>query len=391
MKLKIILLASLFVTVANAQSQMENVLMEIKKNNKTIQSNAKYWEAEKIQYKTGNSLYNPTAEYDYLKGSPAEAGNQTDVTITQSFDFPTAYSKKNQLAKERSTQADLNLNAQRQEILLEAKKTCIELVYRNKLQIPLDKRKQSTEKWLSNFKKRLDKGDGNILDVNKAELQLIDIKKQFQENQSEITRLTEKLTSLNGGNPIALTDTIYFDLAAIPDFETLEKEFEENDPARKILEQEKTVAEKQIELSKALALPKMEIGYRYQGILGQTYNGFHSGITLPLWESRNTVKLQKARMMHADTEIAAHKNEHFFEIKQLYGRYENLKVILADYKDKINAKENIRLLDKAFALGHISTLEYFMETNYYNTVFNDYLETERQYYEVVAELLRYKL
>jgi len=271
-----------------SQSSIDKVLSEISRNNKTIQANQKFSEAQKIQYKTGISLYNPTVEYDYLKGSPANAGNQTDFTIAQSFDFPTAYTKKNQLANQQIAQTDIQQKIVTQNLLLEAKKICIELVFRNKLQIPLAQRKQATEKWLENFRKKLKNGDGNILDVNKAEVQLIDIKKQHLENQAEIAKLHQKLTSLNGGNDIVFNDTDYFNIPAIPDFETLEKEIEENDPQRKFLEQEKAVNEKQLEVSKALALPKMEVGYHYQGILGQTYNGIHTGISLPIWESINT-------------------------------------------------------------------------------------------------------
>nr|WP_315155101.1 TolC family protein [uncultured Flavobacterium sp.] len=278
-----------------------------------------------------------------------------------------------------------------QELLLEAKKICIELVYRNKLQVPLAKRKEATEKWLANFRKKLSTGDGTILEVNKAEIQLLEIKKQFQDNASIIMKLNEQLTSLNGGTDLLITDVVYFEIPAIPDFETLEKEIEAQDYLKKTLEQEKVIAQKQMDVSKALALPKMEVGYHYQGILGQTYNGIHTGISLPLWESRNTVKLQKAKMTFAESVLTDHTNEHYYEIKQLYGRYESLKGILNDYEKINQSLEPIKLLDKALSAGQISVLEYFVELNYYNTTFNSYLEIEKEYYEVVATLLKYKL
>ncbi|HEY0092617.1 MAG TPA: TolC family protein, partial [Flavobacterium sp.] len=241
----------LFTLQASAQSNMDNVLSSIKKNNKTIQSITQYWNAQKLQYRTGIYLANPTIEYDYLKGSPAEAGNQTDFTVNQSFDFPTSYFKKKQLAEQQLLQGDLHLRATNQEILFEVQQVLIELVFRNRLQIPLNNRLQSTEKWLSSFQKRLKQGDGNVLDVNRAELRLIQIKKNYNTNLSAILRLQEKLTSLNGSEALVFNDTVYFDVPAIPDFETLEKEIEENDPLRKVLQQEKIIAEKQVEVSKA--------------------------------------------------------------------------------------------------------------------------------------------
>ncbi|WP_338409219.1 TolC family protein [uncultured Flavobacterium sp.] len=373
-----------------AQSTIDKALTEIAKNNKTIQANTNYWNAQKVQYKTGNSLYNPTVEYDYLQGTPANAGNQTDIVITQSFDFPTVYGKKNQLAKELTNQADFELKAANQTLLFEAKKVCIELVYRNKLQLPLTKRKEATAKWLAHFKKKLEVGDGTILDINKAEIQLLEIKKQFQDNASAVAKLNEQLTSLNGGNALVITDVAYFDIPVIPDFETLEKEIDAHDYLKKKLELEKVIAQKQMDVSKAMALPKMEVGYHYQGILGQTYNGIHTGISLPLWESRNTVKLQKAKMTFAESVLTDHTNEHYYEIKQLYGRYESLKSILDEYQYIYQSVAPMPLLDKALAAGQISVLEYFVELNYYNDSYNSFLKIEKEYYEVVATLLKYQ-
>ena len=387
----LICMAILFFGTVGAQSNMDKVLAEIAKNNKTILANTQYWNAQKVQYKTGNSLYNPTIEYDYLKGSPANAGNQTDIIVTQSFDFPTVYGKKNALANQLGVQADLQLKAANQQLLLEAKMICIELVYRNKLQIPLAKRKEATEKWAANFQRKLETGDGNILDVNKAEIQLLEIRKEFQENAAAIAELQQQLTSLNGGNTLTFTDTVYPNVPAIPDFATLEKEIEGQDYIRKTLAQEKVIAEKQIEVSKAMALPKMELGYHYQGILGQTYNGIHTGISLPLWESKNTVKLQRAKMAFAESALNEHTNEHFYETRQLYGRYESLKSILAEYEEINQSVEPIKLLDKALAAGQISVLEYFIELNYYNTAFNSYLEIEKEFHDVVATLMKYNL
>jgi cobalt-zinc-cadmium efflux system outer membrane protein len=112
---------------------------------------------------------------------------------------------------------------------------------------------------------------------------------------------------------------------------------------------------------------------------------------LPLWESKNRVKLEKAKMTFAETALTDHTNEHYHEIKQLYGRYESLKNILGDYEKINQSVEPIKLLDKALAAGQISVLEYFVEMNYYNTTFNSYLEIEKEYYEIVASLLKYQL
>ncbi|MBK9636933.1 MAG: TolC family protein [Bacteroidetes bacterium] len=376
---------------ANAQSTIENVLAQINKNNKTILATAQYYHAQNLEFKTGLNPSNPTAEYDFLRGSPANAGNQHDFAITQQFDFPSAYIKRVQLAKTQIAKSEYEIISNRQDILLEAKKVCIALVYHNKLQAQLTQQKQNFEKLLASFQTKLDTGDGNILDVNKAKLQLVQIKKKFQENVSAISELNIKLAELNGGTEILFTDTVYFSPTSIPDFAQLESDYENADPLLKMLQQQKLISKKQLELSKSLWLPKMELGYHYQGILGQTYSGFHTGISVPLWENKNTVKQKKSQLLYSESQLIAHTNEHYFHIKHIFERYTNLKITLQEYQTIFGTLNNTTLLNKALALGEITTMQYLMEINFYTEAQSDFIQTEKEYHETIAELYKYLL
>ncbi len=375
----------------NGQASIDSVLANIARNNKTIIANTKYWEAKTLEYQTGLTPYNPKVDYDYLIGTPSNAGNQTEFAITQTFDFPTVYARKKQLSNEQIKQAEYQLNANRQEILLEAKLICLELIYRNKLNSELTTRKQNTEKWLTAFQKSLEKGQGNIMDVNKAKLQLIEINAAFQENLSISNQLTQKLTELNGGIPIQFSDTAFASYALIPDFETLEQEIEAKDPVRKYLEQEKVIGQNEVALSKSLTLPKFDAGYRYQAILGQQFNGLHLGLTLPIWENKNVVKTKQAELVLNEANLLYHINAHYYDIKQKYERMTNLKITLDEYQTLFSSLNNVELLDKSLSLGQISTIEYFMEMTYYYEALKNYLKTEMEYNKVVAELYKYQL
>lgn len=393
MKKIIYILLPLLVLVVkvNGQITIDSVLVNIAKNNKTIIANNKYWEAKNLEYQTGLNPYNPKVDYDYLIGTPENAGNQTDFAVTQSFDFPTVYVKKKQLSNEQIKQTEFQLKASRQHVLIEAKLICIELVYRNKLNSELSIRKQNTEKWLFAFQKSLEKGEGNIMDVNKAKLQLIEINAAFQQNLSVSNQLNQKLTELNGGIPIQFSDTVYSIFALIPTFETLEKEIEAKDPVRKYLEQEKAIGQSEVALSKSLTLPKIETGYHYQAILGQRFNGIHFGLTIPLWENKNTVKTKQAELNLNEANLQDHINEHYYDVKQKYERMINLKIILDEYQTLFSSLNNVELLDKSLSLGQISTIEYFMEMTYYYDALKNYLKIEMEYNKVVAELYRYQL
>ena len=99
--------------------------------------------------------------------------------------------------------------------------------------------------------------------MNKTRLQLLEISQLQAENAVGLQKMQTHLLELNGGEIVVFTDTIYPPLPEIATFEQVEKEYEAADPLRQTLEQERRIAEKQLELSKAWRLPKFEAGFRY--------------------------------------------------------------------------------------------------------------------------------
>ena len=374
-----------------AQNSIDNVLSEIAENNKSIIANHQYWEAKKLQYSTGLTPYNPSVEYDYIIGTPAGAGNQTEFYILQSFDFPTTYIKKKQVADRQISQTVFQLTAYRQDILLKAKQYCIELIYFNKRQVELKKRLQNAEKLYNDYQKKLDKGDASSLDVNKAKLQLLILQNDLRLSTSQINQHNQKLTELNGGIFIAFNDTIYPLSPIISDFQTLESTIEANDPVLKSFQQQKEINIKQVQLSKALALPKMETGYHSLSTFGQKFRGVYFGITIPLWENKNTIKFQKAEVLFSELQVEKHRNQRYHEIQQLFEKYENLNIALEEYQQLLSAINNMELLEKALELGEISSIQFFMEISYFYNSYDKYLQLEKEYHQVTAELYKYQL
>jgi cobalt-zinc-cadmium efflux system outer membrane protein len=374
-----------------AQSSVDKVLAEIARNNKSIITNNQYQEAQKLTFKTGLTPNNPTVEYDYLPGSPAGAGTQKDFSITQGFDFPTSYGKKSKVSDQQIAKSKFEADAFRQGVLLEAKSYCIELIYRNKLAIELTNRFDHVNRVHQNYKTKLENGQGNILDVNKASLQLLAIKTELQINESERNQVLHKLTELNGGVEISLPDTIYPTVSILPSFDEIDSLIEANDPVVKMIKQDKEVAKYQVGVTKSLSLPKIEAGYHSQSILGQQYQGAHLGISIPLWENKNRVKAQNANLVWSDLQIQEHRTEHYYQNKQLYEQYLNFKKIVEEYQGLLVNTNNIELLSKALDKGEISTIEYFMEQSYFYSAYDKLLISDRELQKTVAELYKFQL
>jgi len=388
MKNLIIIAALLSVTVSNAQKKIDNILTDILKNNKSIIANHQFWEAKKLLYKTGLNPENPKFEYENLRGNN---GNQVDYYIVQSFDFPTAYIKKNQVANRQVAQSNFKEDAFRQDILLKAKQYCLTLIFLNKKQTELTKRSENASEIHKAYQQKLANGDANILDVNKAKMQLLNAENSMRINQSEIDLYNQRLTELNGGISVLLSNNTYPLTAILPAYETLEAAIEEADPNLKSIHQQNEIDQKKLELSRAMSLPKFEGGYRSQDFAGQTIQGIHLGITIPLWENKNKVKHQKAHLKFNDLQVIEHQNEHHNEIKQLYQKYTSLSIAIDAYKKIMNTVNNNQLLNKALNLGEISSLQYFMELNYYYDSYDTFLDLENDYHQVIAELYKYQL
>ena len=387
----VILILVLLVTIVKAQSGLEQILSEVERNNKSIAAEEQYFEAQKLSYKTGLNPENPRIEYDRLPGSPEGAGTQQDFSVTQAFDFPTSYGKRRVVSDEQITQAELQLNTFRQQLLLETKLACIDYVYLTKLHAELVKRLRNANTLLEAINKQTEQGESSILDFNKIKLLQLEIKSQTELNETSLKTLQHQLDELNGGIALDLSQIEYPVLSDLPGFEFLDSLIEANDPEVKAVEQKRNVNKEQVELARSMTLPKLEGGYHQQSILGQKYQGFHLGMTIPLWENKNTVKTERARLVHSEYQIAEHRTEHHYRNKQLYEQYLHWLKTFNEYQTVFTSTNNEALLNKAFHAGQLSLIEYLMEVRYFYDANEKLQIAEKELHRAIAELYKFQL
>ncbi len=375
----------------SAQSQVDAVLESIKANNKTIAAGKQYLQAQNTLAKTGNTPKDPTVEYDILYGIPVGAGNQKDFSVTQQLDFPTAYSYRGKMANNRIEQNAFIRRVAEQDILLEAKKLCLEIIYQNKKQNELQNRARISEQLYNDVKKKFDLGDATILEFNRIKVQLVSIQNDLLLDKGKLAGLQSHLTELNGGQYIAIMDTIYPIAQTVPEFEIIDSLIEANDPLVKSYEKDKEVNEQRLALEKALALPKLETGYHSQSILGQSYRGIHMGISIPIWENRNKVKAQNQALNYSSLRLEEHRVEHLYENKEIHERYSSFKQAMEDTKGFLDNLNTVEMLNKALSFGQISSIEYAIELSQYYGLRDRLLELEKEYHVSVAELYKFQL
>lgn len=385
------LLLSSCLFAVHAQQGADGILESIRQNNTTLNALREKASADKIGNKTGINPENPEVEFGYLWGSPADAGNRKDLSITQTFDFPLAYRYKNQLSKGQNQQVDFAYAAEERAILQEARLLCIELTHRNLLDKQLAQRLSHAQKLAEGYEVLFAKGEINIIDYNKTKLNLLNIRKAHEVNRVEKQILTDKLQVMNGGLP-ANGELLF----AYPDY-LLPADFlswlalaEDMNPELKAAEQSIVISRKQEQLTRALNLPKLSAGYVSERVPGSTQQGVSVGVSIPLWEGKNTVRHQKAQTIAMQAQHDDARLQFQNEVKSSYEKALKLQHVLKDYADLLKTSNNETLLQKAFEQGELSLINYLLELSAYYEAMDQFLETEREYQLAIAGLIQWE-
>lgn len=388
--LKYILLLLLGINYAKAQS-LDSVLNLVRLQNKNLKVQQAETDASKMAFRTGLNPENPTAEYEILFGTPKDAGNQKDFAVTQRFDFPTSYAYRKQASNEKIKQADFIALARGQELLLNVKLDWLQWIYLNQLMSTYRERVKAVEKLNLAYQKKMTAGDGNILEFNKLKLLLLETKTQLKRTEQQREQLKHKFVNYTGGTSLQVIDEKYPEVPVIPSFELLDSLIEAGDPLLKVYEVQQAIAAKETALNKSLTLPGFEAGYHSQSILGQKYQGLHFGLSIPLWEKKNTVKQKKLEQLTAETRRADHRLEHQQENRVYYQQYEEATYLLTEYKGLLDQLKSEQLLDKALQFGEISVIQYYNETLSLYKTRDAYLEYQLQQQQAIAKLFKFKL
>lgn len=392
MKLKYLLTINLCVTIALfAQNQTDSFLKSVSKNNKAIISNQHFGEAKKLSYRTGLYPKNPEVEYNYLWGNPKDIGNQTEFNITQSFDFPIVYYYKNKIANQQAEKIEYEQKHFLNEIQLQARLICYELIFLNKRNVELTQRLLDAEKYYQAYKQKFDTGDASVIELNKAKLNLLTTQNEIRLNESERNSYLQDLKELNGGNEFDFTDTSYPTSKEIPPYESVSDSFNQNNFMLKFLESEVKINNLHIGDAKANWLPKFELGYRSEKILHQTLRGFHFGLTIPLWENTNIIQHQKLNTLHSVSNLGEYKTKSEIELRKLYDKAVSLKRVLDETENILKTANNTEIINQMLEVGQISLNEYLLEVSYFYKIIDNYLDIEQEFNVTVAKLQRFEM
>lgn len=370
------------------QSWIDSALKEVELNNPSIKSGLLWKEVKQAEAKTDITPENPFVSAGWFPAEQNGAGMKKTWGISQSFDFPTVYFQKVKKSNTSKEIAEMEFKMFRQEVLLEAKLTITELLFEKQLNLKLKERVFQTEQVVGWFKKRLETGDGSMLDYNNAKVRLLEINDRLTISNSKIDALSQRLMSLNGGKSLVINDSTSFALAINDSIIT---DIKQNDPRFLLLALNNKQSLENLSLARNQWLPNFEIGYESEETKAETFRGVKIGLAIPLWRNAGKVKAAKISKMATETESISVEEQLTSETQQILIETQNILKRFQNLKSYLGIDNSYKLLRKSLEAGNISAIIFFNEIEYLFGLNEKLIEAEKDFAIGIAKLERYKL
>lgn len=387
---KIILAAMAFTAVVSAKAQdINSVLKSVEQNNMELKALIKGNEAADIENKSQNTLEDLSIEYSPFFQSETSGIASSELVITQGFDFPTLYGARKKAGQLQRNVLDMQYQTARRDILVNAKKLCLDIINYNKQKQLLQERRKNADELLAMFELKFKNGDATSLELNKIKLDRMNLETELVQADTKHANAMQQLQALNGGQPIEVNMTEY-PQAPADDEVTMYEKAVATDWTVRTAQASVLAAEQDVKVNKQSWIPKFEIGYRRNTEGDNASNGFLIGGSIPLFSSKNKVKIAKARqteavMQHANARINAENSA-----RTMINQMKQLKAS-ADAYDVPLMRQTLKLLRTAVENGEISVTEYYVEAdNIYKNMIT-YMDIERQYQDALTEIYKNEL
>ena len=296
------------------------------------------------------------------------------------------------ISGEAALQAGVSLQQAvlRRDILLRAKELCLDLIRLNQLKALYGQRLKNAEELNALFDERFEKGDVNILEVNKVKMELMNLRATVAENDAAYRTALQNLLAMNGNMPLEFDETVY---PLVPELRSLEQVRDEvmgADYALKQAQAGSEAARKLVKVNRHGWLPKLEVGYGREGGSDAMLNGFVVGVSVPIFSNRGKVKAARARQAGAELAQEQVAQQVEADIQSLFNEATRLRASMQAYDTGLMDK-TLSALKQAVEAGQLSVLDYYSEAETVYASQEKLVDLENRYQKVVAQLYKNSL
>lgn len=389
MKFNLFIAAFLFSGAVQAQS-IDEILRSIEQNSPELKSQQQATHAAQMEVQTLNNLEDPSVEYSPFFAKGVEGVASSELAVKQGFDFPTLYAARKKQGKLQQEVLNRRNEMNRREVLLRAKTLCLDLIRLNQEQKLLEQRKKNAEELLALFNERLEKGDANILEVNKIKMERMNVQTEVAQNAAAHRNALQQLLAMNGNLPLEFACSSYPVLTPVTSYSALYDEVMTTDAT--LLEADATAraADKELSVNRQNWLPKLEVAYRRNTSLGEKSNGFLVGGSIPLFSKRKRTQIARAQAISAQLQRDDVRLKTEANIQSLFNEIQQLNEAMQAYDIPL-MHQTLDLLKQAVTAGQLSIIDYYVEAEGVYRNLQAYMEIENQYQKMVATVYKNRL
>lgn len=389
MKFNLFIAAFLFSGAVQAQS-IDEILRSIEQNSPELKSQQQATHAAQMEVQTLNNLEDPSVEYSPFFAKGVEGVASSELVVKQGFDFPTLYAARKKQGKLQQEVLNRRNEMNRREVLLRAKTLCLDLIRLNQEQELLEQRKKNAEELLALFNERLEKGDANILEVNKIKMERMNVQTEVAQNAAAHRNALQQLLAMNGNLPLEFACSSYPVLTPVTSYSALYDEVMTTDAT--LLEADATAraADKELSVNRQNWLPKLEVAYRRNTSLGEKSNGFLVGGSIPLFSKRKRTQIARAQAISAQLQRDDVRLKTEANIQSQFNEIQQLNEAMQAYDIPL-MHQTLDLLKQAVTAGQLSIIDYYVEAEGVYRNLQAYMEIENQYQKMMATVYKNRL
>lgn len=379
MKYIYILLCAILPGTVLAQSSVDSILNSVAQNNLELKALAAQNKAAVYDLKSENVLKGPTVEYSpfYTRGYRGVASSE--LVVSEEFDFPTQYVQRHRQAKLEGQALEGAYQVRRREILLEALQLCYDIIGQNQRIALWRERLDQSTSIAQLYQKRMDAGDANALELNKALLERVQVSQVLVQEENQLHLFLQQLQALNGNQPVVINDQIF------PEHDELDTQYSLTLPEVEGAERALQASQHEVSMARQSWLPSLTVGYRRNTEEGTNLNGFIVGMSLPLLSTSGKVKAAKQRRLSAELQLEQTRQEVANAQRTRYEQLQHLRRVM-DHSDVNLIRETLPLLEKALQHGQINALQYYNEYNDLYDKLLAHIAVHCQYLKLYSEL-----
>jgi heavy metal efflux system protein len=334
-------------------------------------------------------------QVDYVYGQSNSFAKDNNLSVSQSFAFPSVYAFQSKLGKVNVVNSEIGLSLIQSEVVAKIKSNYLLLqFYYSRLKL-LNYQDSLYSNFLKAAELRNLKGESTILEKISAQARQMEITTQIQQTSADIEIQLAKLqTLLNEKTKISIAEKELKKVDRVILNDTLEIQ---KNPDLAFYKNQVEASRVETKIERSKLLPDLTIGYFNQSNkdldAAYRFSGIQAGVTVPILFFSQASKIQASKIQEqiSQNNFEYGQLEIQSEFQTLYQEYLKYKTNVESYEKAalIQSDLIITQAEKEYRAGNIDYIEYLINIDKALEIKTNYLQVLNDYNQSVIAIERF--